>query len=481
MTEEKKPEKIKVLWLSDTPTCATGFGMVVKNLLKILNATGKYEFTIVGINHSDYYDQKEFPYKILEAAPALTSDPRYKDLFGRQRLLTELGTGKYDILFTLQDAFIMEEIADQIVQTRISMQESNKKLGRNHYKNFKWIYYFPIDAAPKENWITQSIIKADYPICYTNYGKEQCRQAYKQQGVFEKDGQPYVVDPLANMRIIYHGANLKDFYPIENKQELEAFKVDYFQKKANGKKIITNINRNQPRKDLPRTLMAFSKLLEQRNDIFLYLHCQANDAGGNIIEFARNFKNLKIGENWSVPSPKLFESNQGVPIDVLNKIYNISDVIMSTTWGEGWGLSYTEAFATKTILVAPRNTSIPEIIGEIDERGLSYNAGSTSSEFISVFMDNERIRPLGNVDDLIKKLNFALDNTYEVKQKIDAAYEWVQKYTWDGEYIGKKWIDVFDAAYIDLLKEKWGINNKIGRNEPCTCGSGRKYKHCCGK
>ena len=22
---------------------------------------------------------------------------------------------------------------------------------------------------------------------------------------------------------------------------------------------------------------------------------------------------------------------------------------------------------------------------------------------------------------------------------------------------------------------------KIGRNEPCTCGSGRKYKHCCAK
>lgn len=22
---------------------------------------------------------------------------------------------------------------------------------------------------------------------------------------------------------------------------------------------------------------------------------------------------------------------------------------------------------------------------------------------------------------------------------------------------------------------------KIGRNEPCTCGSSKKYKHCCGK
>ena len=22
---------------------------------------------------------------------------------------------------------------------------------------------------------------------------------------------------------------------------------------------------------------------------------------------------------------------------------------------------------------------------------------------------------------------------------------------------------------------------KIGRNQPCPCGSGKKYKHCCGK
>jgi uncharacterized protein YecA (UPF0149 family) len=23
--------------------------------------------------------------------------------------------------------------------------------------------------------------------------------------------------------------------------------------------------------------------------------------------------------------------------------------------------------------------------------------------------------------------------------------------------------------------------DKIGRNQPCPCGSGKKYKHCCGK
>ncbi|WP_046058749.1 SEC-C metal-binding domain-containing protein, partial [Clostridium sp. IBUN13A] len=34
-------------------------------------------------------------------------------------------------------------------------------------------------------------------------------------------------------------------------------------------------------------------------------------------------------------------------------------------------------------------------------------------------------------------------------------------------------------------KETSGLNlvvsNKVGRNDPCPCGSGKKYKKCCGK
>jgi len=42
-----------------------------------------------------------------------------------------------------------------------------------------------------------------------------------------------------------------------------------------------------------------------------------------------------------------------------------------------------------------------------------------------------------------------------------------------------------------MLMEKAGTGSKgdakprssmkIGRNDPCPCGSGKKYKHCCGK
>ena len=42
------------------------------------------------------------------------------------------------------------------------------------------------------------------------------------------------------------------------------------------------------------------------------------------------------------------------------------------------------------------------------------------------------------------------------------------------------------SVEIDYVKEvtsvkKPATSNKIGRNIPCPCGSGKKYKHCCGK
>jgi preprotein translocase subunit SecA len=37
------------------------------------------------------------------------------------------------------------------------------------------------------------------------------------------------------------------------------------------------------------------------------------------------------------------------------------------------------------------------------------------------------------------------------------------------------------AAVADKQKPVQASSRKIGRNEPCPCGSGKKYKKCCGK
>ena len=35
--------------------------------------------------------------------------------------------------------------------------------------------------------------------------------------------------------------------------------------------------------------------------------------------------------------------------------------------------------------------------------------------------------------------------------------------------------------YLQMRVDEMESFSKVGRNDPCPCGSGKKYKHCCGK
>lgn len=41
--------------------------------------------------------------------------------------------------------------------------------------------------------------------------------------------------------------------------------------------------------------------------------------------------------------------------------------------------------------------------------------------------------------------------------------------------------DIFDLERLLNPPEPKIAEKKVGRNEPCPCGSGKKYKKCCGK
>jgi hypothetical protein len=47
------------------------------------------------------------------------------------------------------------------------------------------------------------------------------------------------------------------------------------------------------------------------------------------------------------------------------------------------------------------------------------------------------------------------------------------------------WDDIFTEQRRREIKDKWrqdnqAVSEKVGRNSPCPCGSGKKYKKCCG-
>lgn len=447
------PEKIKVLWLSDF-ACATGFAQVAHNLVENLLKTDKYELTVVGINHfGEPYNFQKWPFPIYPARDLTKAqDPRYMDVYGRQRLLDLLGTGQFDVLFTLQDTFILETIGDAIVNTRVALE-------KNNMKTFQWIYYFPVDGKLKENWVKLSVDKADFPVAYTEFGKKEA------QRFTAKD-----------IDVIYHGVNTEIFKPL-SKEDRAEFRKRYFAGAAENKFVVTNINRNQRRKDIPRTIAAFAEFHKKRPNSILYLHMNPNDVGGNVFEMARHY-DLGIGVDLFVPTS--FSEQTGYPVEVVANIIASSDVVMSTTLGEGWGLSSIEAMACKVPIAFPGNTSLNEICA--NGRCELAKSGETENDWTCLGPeDMNQFRPLTNIKDMARLLTAMYDEPEKYQAMAEKAYEWVHKeLKW--EHLAKKWEVIFDKAAQTNKKVIEAQGQDIGRNELCpVCkdiGIERKWKKC---
>lgn len=76
-------------------------------------------------------------------------------------------------------------------------------------------------------------------------------------------------------------------------------------------------------------------------------------------------------------------------------------------------------------------------------------------------------------------LNLVFDKEKLYKNMVAARADWL--------YELPQWKEIFSESELKKLykeqKESTTIRKgkKIGRNDPCPCGSGKKYKKCCGK
>ncbi|MCM1105580.1 MAG: SEC-C metal-binding domain-containing protein [Blautia sp.] len=76
-------------------------------------------------------------------------------------------------------------------------------------------------------------------------------------------------------------------------------------------------------------------------------------------------------------------------------------------------------------------------------------------------------------------VSLAFDKEKLYKNMVKANADWL--------YDLPMWDDIYDKETqkrLYLEQKKSGtvvVGKKVGRNEPCPCGSGKKYKYCCGR
>ena len=99
---------------------------------------------------------------------------------------------------------------------------------------------------------------------------------------------------------------------------------------------------------------------------------------------------------------------------------------------------------------------------------------------------------LDGIDDSLKAKNDYenFDETSQVEIEIEPETLFYNMLAAEADYLYglPQWADILSEEKIQEIVKKYKQSKtvrrespKVGRNDPCPCGSGKKYKHCCGK
>ena len=119
-----------------------------------------------------------------------------------------------------------------------------------------------------------------------------------------------------------------------------------------------------------------------------------------------------------------------------------------------------------------------EVKGTVKELADKYSVDIMT---MTGFLDgiNDSLKAANPIEEMGEdtEVSLAFDKEKLYKNMVDAKADWL--------YELPQWNEIFDGETkrrLYLEQKKSGtviVGKKIGRNDPCPCGSGKKYKYCC--
>lgn len=346
---------MKILCLIDSPTLATGFARVGQNLLPAWAAAG-HEVHVWGIGFAGW-GYEDWPN--LKLFPANNGGP-WNSAAGLEQFLRVLNTGGYTHCFILQDTF------------QFGMKFSDTFTRVCRAKGIRSVMYFPCEAALEPEWVN-ILAAVDVAVAYTEFGRRQALAAAAK------------ADMRLNVEVIPHGVDGEIYrgdlaaraHDREIWQVNSAVPNQMINFLAPGDFCLLNVNTNQWRKDPARTLELLAALLQRGVPAKLVMHCRADTGltGVDLEAVGRQF-GLQLWKDW-IHTNSLFGAGDStfmgydrngralvgslVSQPDLARFYNAADCVVSTTLGEGWGFSITEALSCGCPVAMPEHTSCAEI------------------------------------------------------------------------------------------------------------------------
>lgn len=318
----------RVLWIGDGG-CTTGFARVTHSIGDRLVDRG-HTVDVLAINHrGDPFDTKVRLW--------MPTNRNAADTYGLSRVVELLSEVKPDVVVMLNDPQILQ-----------------KYLFENRYDPLRMlakhpiIPYIPIDGDNlPTTW--QDTFMATHPVAMSKHGQDQ----------------------IPGSQLIYHGVDSERYWPVSSQHPITIGDFTARSKKdckqavglPEDAFVVGRVDRNTGRKDYAALWKALQPVMKQHTDVVAYFHCKGKDerSGTNLEAlFSRDMDTMK---QFRLPAPDQFDPVHGFPEEWLNILYNAFDVFVTTSRGEGFGLTIAEALACGVPVIAQNVSAIPEVVG----------------------------------------------------------------------------------------------------------------------
>jgi glycosyltransferase involved in cell wall biosynthesis len=328
---------VKALFLSDAG-CHTGFGRVTHSIGERLVEDFGWDISVLGVNYrGDFWPSLRDPSK---PTPLKLYRPNMlvgNDSYGRSRYIEMLGTVEPDVVFILQDANVI-----------LSMLHENPYDAKKILLQYRPIVtYVPIDGYNLPPIWSEGLAEASLVVAMSKFGQGQLKDSH----------------------LVPHGVDTITYHPVSPKEPITLSNGNKVSTKRECKKafgydpdgfLVLRVDKNSARKDFGATVHALWPAMERHADIQVHFQCEDRVQTGVWITSMLS-RREDLHKRFFLPAN--MNSFQGWPESDLAALYNAADIFVSTSGGEGFGLTLAESLACGVPVIAQNCSAIPETVG----------------------------------------------------------------------------------------------------------------------
>jgi len=287
-----------------------------------------------------------------------------------------------------------------------------------------WAAQFPVDAPMTKKWANY-VVNADYLVAMCKFAEQEMLRFF----------------PDFMVKRIEHGVDTELFHP---RSENERLKLREKWGIPQEKFVYLFVGANFGERKCPcQMLLTFKRLLKKHPNNVIYM---LTTLGGSypssydFMEFTQEY-----GLSGHVLGPIRNLTLDPIEDEELSELYALADVLVLSSWGEGFGLPIIESMASGTPVIATNSSSMTELV-----KGSGWLVETVPEDIwvdIPVWLPLHARYPVPNLMSLLQCMEEAQENLVRREGYARAGREVALKYSWD------KLMPKWDALIKEMVEK----------------------------